>query len=86
MLIFAIEEGLDFDLGSFEFGIGPIDVGLEFLAPGVTKNEMILSQIGDVERYSFFLVPFADHKVTDVGDHATFICSSVDVMNWSWNG
>ena len=43
MLVFTIEEGFDFNLGSFKFGVNPIDVGLEFLTPGITEDKMILS-------------------------------------------
>ena len=84
--IMTIEEGFDFNFGSFEFGVGPIDIWLEFLTPWVAKDKMILSQVGNVERYSFFFVSFADHEVTYVGDHSTFVRCSVDVMDWSWDG
>ena len=85
MLIFAVEKGFDFNFWTSEFRIGPVDVGLEFLTPWVSENKMIFSQIGDVEGYSFLFVPFADHKVTDVGDHSTFICCPINVMDWSRN-
>ena len=61
VLIFAIEESFDFNLRSFEFGICPVDVRLELLALWVSEDKMVFSQVGHVERYSFLLVPFADH-------------------------
>ena len=82
MLLSSEQQGFYFDFWPFECRVFPVNIWFKFLAPGVSKDEAILSQVGDVERYSSLFISLADQEVGNMSDGTVLICCAIDIKYW----
>ena len=74
-----MEQSLNFDHGTKEFTIWPVNVGVKGAEPWVTKDQSISSKVHDIESFSTFLRSMGDEEVKVVSDLSRLVKSSVNI-------
>ena len=82
----VISDGFDFDLRAFELVACPINVWVESLELGIPKDEVILSNVSNIESLPEFLLSLFDEEVTVMDDLSIFVHGPINYVNWFREG
>ena len=81
-----MSDGFDSDLGAFKLVVGPIDIWIESSEPGVSKDEVVFSDVSNVESLSELLLSLLNKEVAIVGNFSIFVHGAVDCIDWFGEG
>ena len=69
-----------------EFTVGPINLQIKSMEPGVSKDQSVTAKVCDVESLCDFFIPLGYEEVEVMGDASGLVIGPVNVLesNWFW--